>query len=381
MRITIVSPYPVYPPKFGGQARIWGLAKGYASLGHTVRILCNYTYQFRGYREGFFENINVKFVRTYFQGLAAYFYSKKFLPLIVSYPFNTFLGRIYKKLLNDSDLVIFEQPFLAGWMKYINKDIPRIYSAQNVESNFELINFPKNRISSLLKPLLSECEKKAIDEATALFSCSEEDVKTFRKKFGVKKDIILVENGFEDVIEQHDTQTRSKLRMKYGYASSKKIALFIGSHSPPNIEAAKFISDYLAQKLPDWLFVIVGEAGVFLTSRFLPNNVVIIGEVDDLAEWLIMADVGLLPLNYGFGSSLKLLEYLRSGLPVISTAVGLRGYRRLEQYIPPHPLKDFVKILAEGRFFSVPKEEILRYTWKALAHKSLLELSRRKIIK
>ena len=379
MRITIVSPYPVYPPKFGGQSRIWGLARGYVAAGHNVKVICNYTYQFNDAQEGVIDGVRIKFVRTYFQDLVAFAYSKKILPLIFSYPFNKLVGRFYKSLLNDCDLIIFEQPFLAGWMDYVASDVPCIYSAQNVESDYELVNFPKNRLASLFKPLLLKCEKEAIEKATAMFSCSEEDIEIFRKKYGVKKNIILVENGFEKIIVYR--KKKDELRARNGFASTQKIALFIGSHSPPNVEAATFILKELAPQLPEWTFVIVGEVEGFLTKERVPANVSIVGEVDDLTEWLLMADVGLLPLSYGSGSSLKLLEYLRSGLPVISTTVGLRGYRRLRRYIPPASLGDFVVLLAKGKFFKVPRREIEGYTWRSLAEKSLLKLKLLGVIK
>jgi hypothetical protein len=42
MRILILSPYEVYPPIFGGQTRIFNLAKELAKLGNDVTIASNY---------------------------------------------------------------------------------------------------------------------------------------------------------------------------------------------------------------------------------------------------------------------------------------------------------------------------------------------------
>jgi glycosyltransferase involved in cell wall biosynthesis len=49
------------------------------------------------------------------------------------------------------------------------------------------------------------------------------------------------------------------------------------------------------------------------------------GEVPDIASYLQAADIALCPLVSGSGTSLKVIEYLAAGLPLVSTDVGVRG--------------------------------------------------------
>jgi glycosyltransferase involved in cell wall biosynthesis len=49
------------------------------------------------------------------------------------------------------------------------------------------------------------------------------------------------------------------------------------------------------------------------------------GEVPDVVPYLQAADIALCPLLTGSGTSLKTLEYLSAGLPLVSTDVGIRG--------------------------------------------------------
>lgn len=50
------------------------------------------------------------------------------------------------------------------------------------------------------------------------------------------------------------------------------------------------------------------------------------GHVDDLRFVFAAADVVVNPVTTGSGSNIKLAEYLASGLSVVTTAVGLRGF-------------------------------------------------------
>jgi glycosyltransferase involved in cell wall biosynthesis len=49
------------------------------------------------------------------------------------------------------------------------------------------------------------------------------------------------------------------------------------------------------------------------------------GEVRDVLPYLHAADLALCPLRTGSGTSLKTIEYLAAGLPLVTTAFGVRG--------------------------------------------------------
>src|SRR5439155_438951 len=67
--------------------------------------------------------------------------------------------------------------------------------------------------------------------------------------------------------------------------------------------------------------VVVGRCGL---GRTPVDNVLIVGEVPDVADYLRASDLALCPLVSGSGTSLKTIEYLAAGLPLVSTEVGVR---------------------------------------------------------
>lgn len=86
----------------------------------------------------------------------------------------------------------------------------------------------------------------------------------------------------------------------------------------------------LAQKRPDWTFALIGAVSVEPPRA---PNIRIFGErpYDELPRWSQKFDVGLIPyLDNDFNNAsfpLKALDYLASGVPVVSTALpAMRGF-------------------------------------------------------
>ncbi len=55
------------------------------------------------------------------------------------------------------------------------------------------------------------------------------------------------------------------------------------------------------------------------------NSVVLLGFVEDVRPYIYDADVCIAPLQAGSGTRLKILEYMASGKPVVSTSIGSEG--------------------------------------------------------
>jgi glycosyltransferase involved in cell wall biosynthesis len=83
----------------------------------------------------------------------------------------------------------------------------------------------------------------------------------------------------------------------------------------------------VAPQLPDVLFLLAGSHGEAFRDRLLPRNVVFPGVVADRAKAALLGcvDVALNPMRTGSGTNLKLIEYLASGVPAVSTPFGVRG--------------------------------------------------------
>ena len=80
-------------------------------------------------------------------------------------------------------------------------------------------------------------------------------------------------------------------------------------------------------QLPQVQFVMGGTHGDAFPSHEVPDNVVFTGQVIERVKRTLLAaaDVALNPVLHGSGTNLKVIEYLASGVPVVSTAFGVRG--------------------------------------------------------
>ncbi len=111
-------------------------------------------------------------------------------------------------------------------------------------------------------------------------------------------------------------------------------ALFVGSlHHPPNVAAAfrliERIMPRVWQSEPSLPLKIVGgpaSAALRHAARSASGPVLLLGRVADVAPHLTSDRVFLNPLVHGAGSSLKTIEALAAGIPLISTELGARGF-------------------------------------------------------
>jgi hypothetical protein len=70
--------------------------------------------------------------------------------------------------------------------------------------------------------------------------------------------------------------------------------------------------------------IIAGEGSdKFFSST---EKIKVIGKVTEIAEHLDKNDVFLLPVEYGAGARMRVLDILSTGLPFVSTPKGIEGY-------------------------------------------------------
>jgi glycosyltransferase involved in cell wall biosynthesis len=166
---------------------------------------------------------------------------------------------------------------------------------------------------------------------------------------------------------------RERLRLE------QPLALFVGSWHAPNVVAAREILR-IAAEVPEVKFAIVGSVGIPLQQEVRPDNVELFGVVaDELKEALLaVAAVALNPMLAGSGTNMKMLDYLAAGVPVVSTAVGVRGLDLdHERDLRVVQARDFAPALratladpdelADARARDVRREIEQRFDWKAVS--------------
>jgi hypothetical protein len=113
-------------------------------------------------------------------------------------------------------------------------------------------------------------------------------------------------------------------------AERRPVVLLQGSLGyPPNIDAAQWLTTTIAPKVrthvPGLEVRLVGRPATSIRKLHEPGVVTVVGEVPSMSTELAQASVAVVPIRYGGGTRLKILESFAHRVPVVSTTVGAEG--------------------------------------------------------
>jgi glycosyltransferase involved in cell wall biosynthesis len=158
---------------------------------------------------------------------------------------------------------------------------------------------------------------QAAREADLLVVASEAD----RRRLGWlgARNIAVVPNTYEPADSAH-----------FKAVQEQPTILFQGLlRYPPNVDAASRLVQEIAppirEHLPDLKIVLAGDAGDDIRRLASHPGVEVTGAVKDMAELLRSADLVVVPLRYGGGTRIKILEAFAHWTPVVSTTIGADG--------------------------------------------------------
>lgn len=168
-------------------------------------------------------------------------------------------------------------------------------------------------------------EAWAYSAATRAIAVSPEDADLMRERFGTPSPAV-VDNGVDTAFFQPDP----------GIGRDPSRILFLGSLDwRPNQDGVRVLIDdvfprvqraeptarlvVVGRKPPPWLKELASRPGVELHA-----------DVPDVRPFLHAAGVLAVSLRVGGGSRLKILEALATGLPVVTTTVGVEGLRLID---------------------------------------------------
>jgi glycosyltransferase involved in cell wall biosynthesis len=340
LMILDLCPYWVTPVTGGGPLRVFNLNKNVACSLPVRQFSLRPTYIMRGVGENILKSREIIHSKNYVETCisnplvypAIYMLYKLSLPSDVVFPYylNLVKNKSLEKGLIKADIVQFEHPWLYNFIKDRRKDQVLVASSHNCEARFLLT---QNR---RIREYLMDIERQSIESADVVFAVSESDVKEFHEFLNVKRrdSIFIVPNGVDcKKYRPASPSERDAAKRQLGL-SGKQVVLFTGSIHKPNNEALEIILDAIAPTTDDHdtVFLIVGGVGEGRKSR---DNVRFTGYAKDVDVFLKASDLAINPLISGSGTSLKMLEFMAAGLPVISTSVGARGFniRHREQAI------------------------------------------------
>lgn len=163
------------------------------------------------------------------------------------------------------------------------------------------------------------------------------------------------------------------------------IILFLGNmYFQPNQEAVNDIVNKIAplvfQKNKNVNFRFVGDVPDILREKHQSERVTFQGRVQDINQAFKNVRVCIVPVMTGGGMRVKILTYMASGIPIISTKVAASGihYKRFLN-IANNPLEfankivevmnDLPRSICQGK--QAYQEALMNHSWKEIGKKSL----------
>jgi glycosyltransferase involved in cell wall biosynthesis len=217
-----------------------------------------------------------------------------------------------KELSKQSDLIIVDHMSISP-LVYDIGEIPIIYNSHNCEYDMAKQLYPDN---IKIVELVNKIEKRIIKNSVITTYCSKKDIARMEEYYGKIGKSFYIPNGTD---MQKYIEPKTRLR-------SRDI-IFVGSGHPPNAEAAKKIVP-LAKIMPQYNFIIIGNAGHALNGESYTNNIKVLGQVseDVLHKYFSKSLAFINPMNTGSGTHLKMMKALSYGIPIITSKVGARGF-------------------------------------------------------
>lgn len=221
-----------------------------------------------------------------------------------------------ESVISEADVVLLEYPFWANVVAPLCKQ----HGTPCVLTAYDILDTTYAK-SGLARRRMLRSEVAALRAADYAFCVAEEDRQYFRR-LGIETRCNI--NPIDAVHCNPETSNKALQNFRQHHnLPSERVCLFVGSKHPPNAEAAKIIEG-IASKTPEITYVIVGTC--VLPDRNL--NIVKLGRISDeeLRILYTLSDVVIVPLQRGTGCSIKLIEAIAYGKPIITTTIGCRGY-------------------------------------------------------
>ena len=147
----------------------------------------------------------------------------------------------------------------------------------------------------------------------------------------VCSELDAVRSGLEHVRVIPNGYRSPEVALGRSDVGAEPTVLFQGTlRYPPNADAARFLSSEIAPRLASLVtgvrIRLVGVAPPSLVAEVGdPPLVTVVGPVVEMAEELARADLVVVPLRFGSGTRIKILEAFAHRIPVVSTSFGAEG--------------------------------------------------------
>jgi glycosyltransferase involved in cell wall biosynthesis len=356
--VLSISTYPIYPPKGGGQSRVFYLSKQLSKV-YNVYVIClvdgsDSHKKIEINDSMIIENIpaDQKFSEKDWE-----LYQKSGIPttdVVFSehYKLLESFTKRFREMSAWADVIVSEQPYVANMIADIAPEVPFVHNSQNCEYDLKGQMFRDSPLVETIKLLAKSAEEIACKNSKLNVFCSEKDEERISELYKLRKGspkVIVYNGAASEKISYPLSKQRNNLKNRL--FQGRSVVLFIASWHQPNIEAVKNLKD-IAKKTPDILYVVIGNVGDYFNSSLdiFPENIIFTGLLDDKEKDLLLqaADCGVNPMSTGSGTNIKMFDYMAAGLPIVSTPVGARGLDLQEDMVWVGELSEFPLLIQKA---------------------------------
>jgi len=331
MNILIITTRLPYPMVSGAKIRAYHLLRSLAE-NHKVTLISFYGSTNEEKHFDVYQSLGVKLVPVLNPGIDRQVGLGELcrslvsgLPLTVSKYLHEGMKNAIADNISSADILHCEHMHMASYL--LNNDKPKVLDAHNVETQIaerysrHETNVLKKLILSLNSQAMRRYEKNVCRAFDLVLSVSPQDQQMLKEEFSARC-VMLLENGV-DVEYFADGKTSP--------AAEPKKLVFVGAMDwlPNSDGITYFIKDILPlirRHFPDIRLDIVGKDPPEDVRQFSDiDGIRVTGTVDDVRPFVYDSHVYVVPLRFGGGSRLKILEAFSLGIPVVSTSLGCEG--------------------------------------------------------
>jgi glycosyltransferase involved in cell wall biosynthesis len=324
-KILLIAPVPTHPSLTGASARVRHMAEGLLSLGHEVHFLHlqqplrnddTAMHQFWGEHLHVFRSLSPASLVGRGRRKLVRIVGKTFhLNLPVDSYFDPEAARHLEALLVSGgfDVAILSYVFYSRLFESAPASVRKLIDTHDVFSDrFRL--YREHGQANEFFSTGAAGEKKALDRADAVVAIQEWDAKHFRS---LTARPVAVVGHLAPVIAAGP----------HGAEQPANGILFVGGPMGINVHGVSwFIDEVLSavrRRVPDAELWLVGGIGDRIGSR--TSGVRRFGFVDSVGDLYRRAAIVINPQRFGTGLSIKSVDALLHGRPLVTTASGARG--------------------------------------------------------
>jgi glycosyltransferase involved in cell wall biosynthesis len=348
MKILIITHYPVFPLSHGGSVRVLRLAEGLAAAGAEVDLFVPW---YPGQRQAAERQAVRLHPHLSIGNALPRLLPERAVPGVVAFSLQPKWLQPRRRLrrLGAYDVVQLESPAIFPWGDAVAGRPRLVYDAHNVESDYvrDRVHggFSRGAVSRVLS-----LEGNAVRGCDLLLACTKTDLNRLAELYGEPAGAKVVRTGYSKALAGAGLgELRQAARAELGVAEHERVLLFLAGRAKHNLEAASWLEEQVLPKLDEsHVLLLVGRVSPQKQDGAGGHRVLRQGFVEDLRPIFAAADVALNPVMSGSGSSVKVMDYLGAGLPIVSTPIGARGFDSASDEIRVAEPDDFPQAISDS---------------------------------